>query len=376
MRQIVFTNPRISNSAKLTTRAFVEFYYDNVRVKEYTGNCIGLKIFPGRAKTIAERTSLLKLLCKEITRALVEGRYRKEEEAIIKDPSTQETLATALSNKLKGKLSNTYKRDLTYVYDQFIGYLSDSEKEGPLKDISTNRIEEFLYRFNSSNTYYMNKRTDLGALFSAAGRVLNLRLEAVRQTPRKKAKAKLHEAYDEGQVKPLLSYLEQAHPRLYICCMLTYSSWLRPHIEIRQLRREHFDDECTFITLSGDENKGGRVRKVYVPHYAQKPLKEILENLKPSGNIFSGESKALNADYFKTAWTRLRPDLLDKGLIRPKQTIYSFRHTAAVQFYRRAKDVYLLQKLMGHQSVMVTMKYLRSLGEMDEQELIDAAPEL
>lgn len=354
----------------------MEFYYDNVRVKEYTGNCIGLKIFPGRAKTIAERTSLLKLLCKEITKALVEGRYRKEEEVIIKDPSAQETLATALRNKLNGKLSNSYKRDLTYVHDQFIGYLSDLEKELPLKDISINRIEDFLYRFNSSNTYYMNKRTDLGALFSAAGRVLNLRLDIVKQTPRKKPKAKLHVAYDEDQVRLLLDYLEQAHPRLYICCMLTYSSWLRPHIEIRQLRREHFDEDCTFITLAGSENKGGKVRKVYVPYYAQTPLKRILENLKPADNLFSGEDRALNADYFKTAWTRLRPDLLDKGLIRPNQTMYSFRHTAAVQLYRRGKDVYLLQKLMGHQSVVVTMKYLRSLGEMDEQELMDAAPEL
>jgi integrase len=64
------------------------------------------------------------------------------------------------------------------------------------------------------------------------------------------------------------------------------------------------------------------------------------------------------------------------GLVYEDQTPYSFRHTAAVDLYRRTKDVYLLQKLLGHSTIVVTLKYLRSLGEFNSEELRDAAPQL
>jgi integrase len=63
-------------------------------------------------------------------------------------------------------------------------------------------------------------------------------------------------------------------------------------------------------------------------------------------------------------------------LIYEQQTIYSFRHTAAIEVYRKTKDVYLLQKLLGHSNIIVTLKYLRSLGEFNSEELRDAAPQL
>jgi integrase len=65
-----------------------------------------------------------------------------------------------------------------------------------------------------------------------------------------------------------------------------------------------------------------------------------------------------------------------EGLIQEKQTIYSFRHTAAVEVYQRTKDVNLLKSLLGHSSILVTLKYLRGLGEYNEEILKDAAPRL
>jgi integrase len=353
MNQNIYTIPKICNSKNLKTKAYVTFYYDNKQVREYTAKSIGLKIFPGRAKTIAERTSLLKSLCKELTKSLVSGTYKKVAEPIVLEHSLLEVLAAALQKKQRSALSDTYKRDLRYIHDQFIDFLTDQEKNGSLSHISTQRIEAFLEQFSSSNTYYMNKRTDLGTLFTTAGRALNIEVNAVNRSQRKKPKAKLNVAYDQGQVRPLLEYLQQKNPKLYICCMLTYSTWLRPHIEIRKLTRSHFSNDYALITLSGKENKSGRVRVVYVPPYAQQPLKEILDGLQPDLNIFSGQVTPMNPDYFKTVWNRLRKDMLVEKLIRQDQTIYSFRHTAAVLMYRKTKDIYLLQKLLGHQSITV-----------------------
>jgi integrase len=48
-------------------------------------------------------------------------------------------------------------------------------------------------------------------------------------------------------------------------------------------------------------------------------------------------------------------------LIERGQTIYSFRHSGAIEVFTRTNDLHLLSKLMGHSSLLVTLTYLRGL---------------
>ena len=115
---------------------------------------------------------------------------------------------------------------------------------------------------------------------------------------------------------------------------------------------------------------------VYIPDYVRKEIEDLLPYLKPTDNIFSKQIQPYNEAYFNTAWTRAWSKMFQLGIIEVNQTIYSFRHTAAVDVYRRTKDVNLLKSLLGHSSIMVTLKYLRGLGEYNEEVLKDAAPRL
>jgi integrase len=115
---------------------------------------------------------------------------------------------------------------------------------------------------------------------------------------------------------------------------------------------------------------------VYVPEYVRQEFNPILEEIKRDDNIFTKSPMPFNNSYFSKQWNRERIALLSEGLIYPKQTLYSFRHTAAIDVFRRTKDVYMVQKMMGHSSVVVTLKYLRSLGEFNAEELEAAAPKL
>jgi integrase len=83
-----------------------------------------------------------------------------------------------------------------------------------------------------------------------------------------------------------------------------------------------------------------------------------------------------NEYYFNTQWSRAWARMQKLGLIFENQTIYSFRHTAAIQLYRQTKDVHLLQQLLGHSAITVTLKYLRNLGEIDSEQLAKYAPQL
>jgi integrase len=369
------SKPQIVNSNSIKTNVYVEFYLGNIRKRIYSGKLIGLRITPNSCTNVRERTTQLHLLCSKVSEALEAGFFNpaQEPEIVV---NAETTLASALLQKKNSKLSDTYKRDLTYVYDQFLAFLTPEEKLKSLAEIPTSRITLFLEQFNTSNTYYMHKRTDLAVLFSTAGQILNTPIPSVKATSLKTPKAKLHVAYAKEQVKPLLEYLKTRHVYLYICCLLTYSAWLRPHVEILNLKKGDFDPDYSVIRLGGKDNKGGKVRVVYIPAYAVEVLKPILDKLTVNQNVFSGTEAAYNKDYFKTAWSRIRSRLFELNLIRANQTHYSFRHTAAVLMYRKTKDIYLLQKLLGHSSILVTQKYLRSLGEVNLEELRDAAPEL
>jgi integrase len=117
------------------------------------------------------------------------------------------------------------------------------------------------------------------------------------------------------------------------------------------------------ITLSGSANKGKKVRVVSIPDFVRNELvRNDLLSRAPHYNIFSRTVKPLNECYFSLQWSRIRPSLVEKVGITDDHTLYSIRATAAVEVYKKTKDPYKLQRLMGHSSLQVTLTYLRSLG--------------
>ncbi|MBD1362912.1 site-specific integrase [Mucilaginibacter sp. ZT4R22] len=347
----MFTEPKIVSSNDLETRSYVTFYLNKKRVREYNGNCLNLTLNPNRAETITERNKLLDRLRYELHKALETEAYPASKLIPLEKPidvinPTEALLREALNKKLESDLSKTYKRNLRLIFNDFISFLTDSELQTDIASISTVRIEKFLTKYKSSGTYYMNKRRDLGVLFSAAGRMIDQTLTSVKKTESRRVKARLHKAYDKEQLKPILTYLKENNYNMYLCCLITYSCWLRPHEEVRLLSRQHFRNNNSKIHLSGDENKSLKVRVVYIPDYVQLELNPILALLDKNQNIFSHAVKPFNDAYFNTQWKRAWNKMFDKGLVHVNQTIYSFRHTAAIDVFKRTKDVYLLQQMI------------------------------
>jgi len=293
-----------------------------------------------------------------------------------KDTSTGALFSRALDKKLTSGISKQHQDSLRHVFNHFMRFLGPDGRETPLKELTTGQIESFLQQYNTSATHYMNKRRDLSVLFNTAGRMIDEYLMTVRKTEVRRIKATLHLAYEREQLQPVLGFLKANHINLYRCALMTYGCLLRPHEEIRLLTKKHFKMNNTEIHLEGNENKGGRVRVVFVPEYVREEFDPILNVIGRDDNIFSLTKEPFNDSYFSKQWTREKKKLLSHGLIYPKQTLYSFRHTAAIDVFRRTKDVYMVQKIMGHASVLVTLKYLRSLGEFNTKELKAAAPVL
>lgn len=177
----------------------------------------------------------------------------------------EELLRKALDKKLASLLSKYYKRNLISILNGFIDFLTEQELNGIISNLYRSIIEEFLNKFNSSGTYFMNKRRDLGVLFSSISKDIEQKLMIIKDTDTKKSRAKLHKIYEQKQIKPILEYLKVNHPNLHLCCLVTYGCFLRPHEEVRNLKLQDFKNNITQIHLSGDDNKGGRVRVVNIP---------------------------------------------------------------------------------------------------------------
>ncbi len=187
----------------------------------------------------------------------------------------------------------------------------------------------------------------------------------------------MHIPYSDEQLHDLLTFLKDTSPNLYLCCILTYGCLLRPHREVRLLKRKHISPDLSQILLSGKENKSGNIRKVFVPEYVQWELKGRLEGITDAeANLFTLTTEPLSEGYFNMKWGKLKAKMNESKLISQGQNLYSFRHTAAIRVYQKRKDPYILQQLLQHSSMTVTLNYLRGLGEIGDEHLKEFMPEL
>jgi len=145
---------------------------------------------------------------------------------------------------------------------------------------------------------------------------------------------------------------------------MTYGCLLRPHREVRELTWGDFTEDLAYIKLSGLRNKSGRNRIAPVPSY----IRERLCVGPPNENIFSGTDKPCGNEYFKTLWGRFKAQ---SNLLKQDQTLYSFRHSGAIEIFKRTGSLTKLQKAMGHSSLNVSLTYLRGLevAELKEEDM-------
>jgi integrase len=373
----MYTDPRIVTTEDLTTRSYVTVYINGKRYRFYNGNLFDINCNPNLAHTISQRNRALHFLCYHLQKKLESG-WRPEAQEIVKlKPVIARTAEETFKNTLKdlsgADLSPLYKRDIERVGDEFLCYLQEKNLLAvPDVELTSIIIKDFLNRYSHSGTYYMNKRRTLSAIFSRA----ELPQNPVALTATITEKATLHQAYLKDQLRKVLLFLEERHQNLYLCALLMYGCFLRPHQEVRSLFRRDLNSDLTSITLGGYDNKSGKIRTVFIPQYVREAMTQRgLHSADDNVNFFTGTCDVYNESYFNTAWSRIKPVLQQQKHLGDKHTLYSFRHTAAINLYMKTKDLYKVQMAMGHSSMTVTLTYMRSLGLINNL-CADDAPDL
>ena len=281
-------------------------------------------------------------LAREVFEYLASNNY-----SFLRTPNKLEHFDAIVEKKLNEPLSSDYNKMLKRVSIQL-------RKELISKNyISVDFIDSISLRYDNATSYNTTRRhvnVLVNHLIENCFDIEPSKLKSKKQIER------LHKPVDN--VKDLLASIKMFNENLYLCCVLTYCCLLRPHQEIRLLKWGDFNEDLSRIRLSGNKVKSKRNRIVPVPNLG---LVKSHNNI----NIFTGGNEPYNRGYFSTLWKRfkrLNPEI-DKDV-----TIYSFRHSGAMEIFKRTGSLTKLQRAMGHSSLKVSLTYLRGLEVEDLKE--------
>ena len=347
---------------KNSTEYLISFWYKNKRYRFSNGKPIDLDLSPNTLP-LTQRLRQAEVLCSAYTIALRDGwRPSAFNEPIVSiDAIAQNTL----KRKCSLEFSSSYKKDLIYterLWSEFIQSKRLANK--PLKELKVDMVRDFIYVCAPSPASMANLKRNISALLKeeleSNGVVLNFSRIKLPKTPQQ-----LHKPIDD--ISALLSDIRDFNVNLYLCCLMTYTMLLRPHREVRCLSFGDFNSDFSQVSLSGSKVKSKRNRVLPVPEVVRdEVLKRFTGNRKD--NVFTLTEEPYNRDYFKTLWSRYKNQ---SHLLERDQTLYSFRHTGAIQVFEKTGSLQKLQQVMGHSDMKVSLTYLRGLEvkQLDVEDL-------
>jgi integrase len=335
---------------KANSKPFINIYHNKKRYRYWNGKSINVKI-----KSV-ENPKLLKAAFElKIKEGWIPQPNKKNEDK--KTTTVIQGLNQGIEMKIAQGCSERFIKDakrIVTLWERF--EINQNIRNLNLNEIKPSHIRNFLVRSNWGLKTQRTVKSTLSPLL--IDKIPNI-FDKIKL---KKPNSTLNKPFEN--INDILKSIELYNKHLYLCCLMTYGCLLRPHREIRELTWNDFSDNLTQINLSGKRNKSGRNRIVPVPNY----IRKLLVKGEPHLNIFSDKSEPFNEDYFKTLWSRFKRQSsnIDTG-----QTLYSFRHTGAIDIFKRTGSITKLQKAMGHSSINVSLTYLRGLevAELTEDDM-------
>jgi integrase/recombinase XerD len=149
---------------------------------------------------------------------------------------------------------------------------------------------------------------------------------------------------------------------------------LRTGMRIGELLSVRISDiiraERKILIYQGEKNYQGRV--VYYSNDAEQALQRwLMARNSDSEYLFPGRSGPGTISYV-TAWSAMRQALDRAGLSDKGYSLHSLRHTFATDMLNGGMRLEVLQRLLGHQEIEMTMRYARITDQTREHEYFKA----
>ena len=323
--------------------------WEGKRYRFYSGEKIGIDLKPNQLPT-SERKIGFNHLKRQYLNCIHKGWTPELDwSPNPKKKTTKNILRLALEEKLKGDYSFHYKKKLKWMVNHLSKYLNG---RAVTNELVTQYLKDKRWSpamRNNLRSHYLSLEPEL-TKFGYSGSVKT-------SVKKQRVTEQLHKPIKN--LTALLAEIQSFDDNLYLCCLLAYGCLLRPHREIRLLTWGDFSENLDTVSLSGSKTKGKRNRIVPVsPLIREELAKRRGFNYHHTHNVFSLKVKPYAVGYFNCQWTRFKKHT---KLLEKDQTLYSFRHSGAIQVYEKTGSLTKLQQVMGHSSLQVSLTYLRGL---------------
>ncbi|TDE15304.1 tyrosine-type recombinase/integrase [Dyadobacter psychrotolerans] len=350
----------------LTKRWYIEFGAWN----EQTGSIEKKKIYcPAKFKTANQREIWARAICAEINAGLQKGALMVTESNVKQEPEKLKLISsfsTTLDNikkTIRSKSAITYNSAIKklQVYTDKI----DTDFE-LLNFTSTQTIafrDYLLNELNNSPRTANNTIEHLNTIYIHLSSRKALPASPFKIKKLKEEVTSKNIAFSDVDRRKIEDHLREHEPELYLFTRIMYYAFIRPgelnHITLADVRLIE-----RYILIRGTVSKNGKTETVQIIPPLFEALKQV--NITDEKQFFYLFGKGLIPSRYLSAKEvafRRHQKVLEKiGLKETGYTLYSWKHTGAVNAYRAGVGVKELQKLLRHSSVSVTDIYLKSLG--------------
>ncbi|OJJ16695.1 hypothetical protein BKI52_32840 [marine bacterium AO1-C] len=295
------------------------------------------------------------------------------------DLGENHTIERHLINVLEGHKINLAERSFAqykshlFAFCQWLKETKDNKgvllAQYDITDITTAHTQEFLNQLRRHGNTRKGYRQNISRLFT-----LLKKKKIVRENPwvdselPKVDTTEAKRAFREDEREKFKKYCIENHLQEELMVIqFLYYTFIRPK-ELRLLKVDDIDFDNKKIFVSTRIGKSWRNRYMAIPEKFEKPLKEWVKDKKPRHYVFhrTNPDKPRGRDHFRIQHRLILDEL---GYERNGNvSLYSWKHTGVVALYKATMDVVAVQIQCGHADISDTMRYLHSLG------LIENAP--
>lgn len=171
------------------------------------------------------------------------------------------------------------------------------------------------------------------------------------EIPRPKKPFQLPKVLSKEEIAALLKAIENVKHKTMI--MLGYSCGLRVS-EITALRITDLDENRRLLIVR--RGKGKKDRVISISPAMLVMIREYIKKYKPVNYLFEGQ--LADSSYSVRSLESIIQSAKEKAGIKKGGSMHMLRHSFATHLLDKGTDVVLIQKLLGHNDIKTTLRYL------------------
>lgn len=318
------------------------------------------------------------------------NRYKTDEYAKLLRDQVEQALLDGYTPFPEATVVNTGDWSLSYGLDQFIEYtkgkglragsveqyikasnlvreyfLTDNSIYRPVKEVTREQIKAMMSFFKTknkwANTTYNNNITILKLIFNWFMKEEKILKNPV-QVERLMVSIEKNKYYDQKTAALLKETMLQDDPYLYKFISFIYYTAVRPKKEVRALQVKHVLFDRGLLSVPSTVSKNKKTEFIPMATELVNLLKSMgVDQSPPEYYIFGRgkpEERPVGFNYFAAKYRKIKKKL---G-IGNDWTIFSWRHTRAIDLANAGANPYDIMKIFRHSNLEITMRYLRELG--------------